>query len=222
MTRIIKNNMFGYYYSGIRPFVNSIGISQTDDIFSLEGESSYKHSNKIGTFTGYPGNFIIRDEFNYGFESSDGFICIDNLKTLIVSNGLILSDVKNNINPQNNVFDDVIIQTTLKTNMRPQCTSTIDYIDINNKLGFETDFDKNNICGIFSGIPGKYVNNINPDGTPYQDRNYGFNLAEGIIILNCLDINFLSKYFNKQTNGFNFEYILDCGVIKEKGFNKYY
>lgn len=199
MNKILLNSKYGYYYSGVRPFVKSLGISCSDGIYSLEGEDSYIESNKIGTFTGYPAMLSDLDELNFGFALSDGVIYIEGKITYKVTNGLVL--------PYEEPSSDDILSSLMPLPLRRQCTYSRESIDIQNHLTFERDFDSEMVCGIFSGEPGKYITATDSSGFNYNNRIYGFANSTGIITLN-------SKY--------EFEYELNNGIISEKPTDKYF
>lgn len=211
MARIIKSEKLGYYYTNVRPYVDCIGVSELNGTYNLEGEDAYSESNKMGTFEGYPCSITESEELNFGFGSSEGVIYIEETKTYEVKNGSIFPYKNKSPNTSNSIkeFD------FLKNVMVPECTPIIVDIDINNKLGFENNFDKKLLCGIFSGAPGKYITERNENGNQSSNRIYGFDNADGTILLNFTDINrYIPNY--KSMCGFNnFTYRLKDGVVRE-------
>jgi hypothetical protein len=210
MSRILLNSKFGYYYSGVRPFVGMILVSCTNGDYSLEGEDSYVESNKIGTFKGYPAKLTELDELNFGFASSDGVIYVGDKITYNVTNGLV-SEYEEPSSDKSSSSSLIPPPLPLKAH----CTGSIEAIDTQNHLGFESEFDSNLICGMFSGEPGKYISVTYSDGIRCTNRVYGFANSTGNITLNCKYK--ISKLdCTKNPNYYEFQYKLEDGIVREK------
>lgn len=211
MARIIKSEKLGYYYTNVRPYVDCIGVSELNGTYNLEGEDAYSESNKIGTFEGHPGSITESEELNFGFTFSEGVISIEGIETYVVKNGFIFP-FENNFSTIN---DSIKEFDFLKNQIIPECTPIVVDIDTNNKLGFENNFDKKLLCGIFSGAPGKYIMEKNQNGTESSNRIYGFDYANGTILLNFTNISEYNPYLKQIFKFNNFSYWLKDGVVSE-------
>ncbi len=213
----LHSDIFGYYYPNIRPFVFQIGVSLSDETYSLEGELTYNPSNKIGTFKGYPANFNDSGELVFGFGFSTGIILIDGIKTWSVDNGILAQFV-----PKPFIFNADSSSNVDGTHNKimPECTPTLQLVDTNIVLGFESNFNKQLACGIFSGTPGECYY---PEGSSSYDRVYGSQYANGTVTLNCL-LDLKSHYQNltNPKSSFEFKYILNKGKIQTIPINHYY
>lgn len=239
--QILHHPTYGYYCSGLRPFVSSIKVSQDEtNVFSLEWETSFDPSRIIGTFTGFCGDFINDDELVIGFNFSYGIIYVGYVKTYTISNGNIspFVPVENNL-IENNLIENNPIEehenqpicldnSTRLPNPNPlpistikaSCTTELKYIDSNLNLSFESEFNPNLICGIFYGSPGDCYSNPNSIG---YDRVYGKQHAGGTITLNRIsDVNIFNYYSNANKNPYEFEYILADGVVQERSLSYYF
>jgi hypothetical protein len=212
MSTILLDSKFGFYYSSVRPFVRGSFVSLSNEVYSLEGEDSYVESNKIGTFTGYPANLTETDELNFGFSSSNGFICVGDKIIYNVINGLV-SEYKEPPLDKSLYKDLILIQPQLP--LQGRCTNSIDLVDTQNHLGFESEFDSNLICGVFSGEPGKYISVTYSDGSRCSNRVYGFANSTGSVILNCKKKNLFKIDYTINPSYFEFWYEIQNGVIHE-------
>jgi hypothetical protein len=166
-----------YYYVGLRPLIKTKVSCDENGNFNLRGEDSFDKSNIIGDFIGYPAT-CKSENLDYGFNFSEGYILFEDGSKKIVRDGLIY---KNDIiinNTDNNNRNGNINLLRLQP-YRRSCTPIATYVDINNHLSIEKDYNNELVCGVFYGQPGKYIT-----GKSYSNRIYGFNYSTGVIILN--------------------------------------
>jgi len=206
--KILYNKNKYFYYSNIRPFVSSICVSQdTNGNYSLEYDSSYKFSDYIGTFIGFPGNFDDSGELVLGFDFAYGIIQIKGVKTWTVNDSIVKPFVLEKTNYYNNKG---------KLKLKPSCTSDTFLINTNNQLEFENNFNAGINCGIFFGEPGicRFFTNSNK-----YSRNYGLSNAFGKITLNYLGLN---NHNNNLYAIYDFQYTVRKGTIEQIDISTYF
>jgi hypothetical protein len=199
----IKYPIVGYFARYLRPFVEKMPVSiMGSEIYSLECDlDTFDSNNMIGSFIGYPGIIVETNgspKLKLGLKYAYGYIQNNNGSFMKVENGKTSeynNDLTNNPNNSNNANlhlvnrDDGIIVptcTSAKYRINENCDRVIENCD--RVIG---NISNNNICGTFSGIPGKYVLNQNYNANMGQNnfqnqrytRVYGKNYANGIIEL---------------------------------------